>query len=309
MVLKGFKGEVHRVLFNEITKSAVQEAIKHPGDIDTSKFEAQQARRVLDRLVGYQISPLLWDKVRRGLSAGRVQSVAVRLLVEREREIQGFTSVEYWQITAKLFPGDRDGRAADLRGPPGRGGRQEDRHRRAFAPRPAHRSASEPASDKRFYISDEKQARDLEKRFREARDWKVTRGQAHRAPTPPGTAVHHLDAPAGGFAQASASSRAARCGSPSVCTKVVELGDEGTIGLITYMRTDSTRVSADAQAAALAHIRATFGDAFAPSSPNVYRTKKSAQDAHEAIRPTSLRPAAGQGPRVPVLRTSCASTR
>ncbi|RMF18630.1 MAG: DNA topoisomerase I, partial [Deltaproteobacteria bacterium] len=102
VVPKSFKGKVHRVLFNEITKKAVREAIENPGELDVRKFEAQQARRIIDRLVGYQLSPLLWEKVRRGLSAGRVQSVAVRLIVEREREIQAFVPIEYWNLTAKL---------------------------------------------------------------------------------------------------------------------------------------------------------------------------------------------------------------
>src|SRR6185369_178284 len=158
VVPKNFKGEVHRVLFNEITKSAVQKAIKTPSHIDTSKFEAQQARRVIDRLVGYQISPLLWDKVRRGLSAGRVQSVAVRLLVEREREIQGFVSVEYWQLTARLFQDaagesqlfearlvEVDGKKIDLKGIRADGGASPDKL----------------AADGRFYIPDEKLAREL----------------------------------------------------------------------------------------------------------------------------------------------------
>src|SRR5262249_31187034 len=120
---------VHRVLFNEITKKAVLEALKHPGEIDRNRFEAQQARRVLDRLVGYRLSPLLWKKVRRGLSAGRVQSVAVRVIVEREREIRAFTPEEDWTVEARL----EAGRPAPLRPPPGRGGRRPPR------PQPAPR--------------------------------------------------------------------------------------------------------------------------------------------------------------------------
>jgi len=278
VVPKGFKGEVHRVLFNEITKSAVQKAIKNPGHIDTAKFEAQQARRVIDRLVGYQISPLLWDKVRRGLSAGRVQSVAVRLLVEREREIQAFVSVEYWQITAKLFPGDQEkstspqifeARLAEVDG------------------QKIDTKSLRADGAKGFYIADEKQARELEKRFREATDWSVTevkRSERQRRPAPPfiTSTLQQEASRKHGFQPRRTMSAAQRL------YEGVELGAEGTTGLITYMRTDSTRVSPDAQAAALAYIRATYGDEFAPSSPNVYRTKKSAQDAHEAIRPTSL---------------------
>jgi len=288
VVPKGFKGAVHRVLFNEITKSAVQQAIREPGHIDTSKFEAQQARRVIDRLVGYQISPLLWDKVRRGLSAGRVQSVAVRLLVEREREIQNFQSIEYWQLTASLFPSDDEKLAKD------------DRH--LFEARLAEvdgqkidtkslradgAAAGSPAANGRFYISDEAQARELEKRFRDARDWRVTevkRSERQRRPAPPfiTSTLQQEASRKHGFQPRRTMSAAQRL------YEGVDLGDEGSTGLITYMRTDSVRVASDAQAAALQYVRSTYGDSFAPEQPNVYRTKKSAQDAHEAIRPTSL---------------------
>jgi DNA topoisomerase I len=284
VVPKNFKGDVHRVLFNEITKSAVQKAIKSPGVIDTSKFEAQQARRVIDRLVGYQISPLLWDKVRRGLSAGRVQSVAVRLLVEREREIQGFVSLEYWQILAKLHPegqGEQifearlvevDGKKIDLKG--------------LRADSAAGESAGKP-DDKRYYISNEQEALDLEKSFKEARDWKVSevkRTERQRRPAPPfiTSTLQQEASRKHGFQPRRTMSAAQRL------YEGVDLGAEGITGLITYMRTDSTRISPDAQVAALAYVRETFGDAFAPASPNAYRSKKSAQDAHEAIRPTSL---------------------
>ncbi len=298
VVPKGFKGEVHRVLFNEITKGAVQKALKSPGHIDTSKFEAQQARRVLDRLVGYQISPLLWDKVRRGLSAGRVQSVAVRLLVERERDIQGFVSVEYWQITASLFP---DGGTAksiakderqlfDARLVEVDGRKIDTKNLRAESAASGNATQTDsdaPQTNGRFYISDEAQARDLEKRFHEARDWRVSevkRSERQRRPAPPfiTSTLQQEASRKHGFQPRRTMSAAQRL------YEGIELGDEGTTGLITYMRTDSTRVSGDAQAAAPAYVRDTYGDAFAPASPNVYRTKKSAQDAHEAIRPTSL---------------------
>lgn len=275
VVPKGFKGEVHRVLFNEITKSAVQKALKAPGVIDTHKFEAQQARRVIDRLVGYQISPLLWDKVRRGLSAGRVQSVAVRLLVERERDIQGFVTVEYWQITAKLFPeGSKPPQVFEARLVEVDGKKIDSKSLKADG-------------EKGFYISDEAQARDLEKRFREATDWKVSevkRSERQRRPAPPfiTSTLQQEASRKHGFQPRRTMSAAQRL------YEGVDLGAEGTTGLITYMRTDSTRVSPDAQVAALAYVRSTFGDAFAPSAPNMYRSKKSAQDAHEAIRPTSL---------------------
>jgi DNA topoisomerase-1 len=277
VVPKGFKGEVHRVLFNEITKGAVQKALQKPGIINLHKFEAQQARRVIDRLVGYQISPLLWDKVRRGLSAGRVQSVAVRLLVERERDILGFTSVEYWQITAKLHP------EAGAKGEP-----QVFEARLAEVDgRKIDTKSLKADGEKGFYIADEKQARDLEKRFREARDWKVAdvkRSERQRRPAPPfiTSTLQQEASRKHGFQPRRTMSAAQRL------YEGVDLGSAGITGLITYMRTDSTRVSPDAQAAALDYVRRTYGDAYAPSTPNVYRQKKSAQDAHEAVRPTSL---------------------
>ncbi len=288
VVPKNFKGEVHRVLFNEITKSAVQKAIKTPSHIDTSKFEAQQARRVIDRLVGYQISPLLWDKVRRGLSAGRVQSVAVRLLVEREREIQGFVSVEYWQLTARLFPEAAKGEPQmfDARLVEVDGNKIDTRNLKAVVSADGD-GASAEAADKRFFISDEAQARELEARFRAATDWRVTdvkRTERQRRPAPPfiTSTLQQEASRKHGFQPRRTMSAAQRL------YEGIDLGEEGTTGLITYMRTDSTRVSPDAQVAALSYVKGAFGDAFAPSQPNQYKTKKSAQDAHEAIRPTSL---------------------
>ncbi|HYB99218.1 MAG TPA: type I DNA topoisomerase [Candidatus Limnocylindrales bacterium] len=281
VVPKSFRGKVHRVLFNEITKSAVQSAIKNPVEIDEHKFEAQQARRVIDRLVGYQISPLLWDKVRRGLSAGRVQSVAVRLIVEREREIQGFQAIEYWQITAKVAPGktgngqfearlvEVDGRKIDLKSVRAADG------------------SGDGAASKAFYIADEKQARELEARFRAATEWKVLdvkKSERQRRAAPPfiTSTLQQEASRKHGFQPRRTMSAAQRL------YEGIELGDAGITGLITYMRTDSTRVSAEAQAAALSYIRSTFGDAYAPETPNTFRQKKGAQDAHEAIRPTSL---------------------
>ena len=274
VVPKNFKGKVHRVLFNEITKSAVQKAIKTPGVIDTSKFEAQQARRVIDRLVGYQISPLLWQKVRRGLSAGRVQSVAVRLLVERERELQAFTAQEYWNLTARLAPDDAREQLFDARLVEVDGRKIDLKSLRADG-------------ERGFVIENEAQARDLEKRFRAATNWRVSeikRSDRQRRPAAPFiTSTLQQEASRKlGFQPRRTMSAAQRL------YEGVDLGEEGTTGLITYMRTDSTRIAAEAQAAAATYIRSSYGDAYAPESPNVYRQKKSAQDAHEAIRPTSL---------------------
>src|SRR5438876_698394 len=254
---------VHRVLFNEITKKAVLEAIKNPGTIDQNRFEAQQARRILDRLVGYQLSPLLWKKVRRGLSAGRVQSVAVRIICEREREIRAFTAEEYWTVEARL-EGD--------------------------APPPFVARLAEVAGQK----LDHKQLRlDTRARVDEVlgglanAPWTVTkveRKERRRHPTPP-FVTSRLQQEASrklGY-QPSRTMRIAQR-----LYEGVDLGPEGSVGLITYMRTDSTRISSDALTAARGYIGERYGQPYVPEAPNVYRSKKDAQDAHEAIRPTSM---------------------
>jgi DNA topoisomerase I len=250
--------KVSRVLFNEITKRAIQEAIKHPLKLDEAKFDSQQARRVLDRLVGYQISPILWVKIRRGLSAGRVQSVAVRLVVEREEEIQAFVPQEYWTLDAVLaarLPPEFDARLVRVGG-------------------------------KKAELRDEQQTRSLVADLEKAR-WQVEtveqRERRRNAPAPYITSKLQQDA-------------ANRLHFTAKKTMVlaqrlyegVELGDEGAVGLITYMRTDSTRLSQDAVAEVRSHIGEVFGKEYLPEEPNAYKTKSSAQDAHEAIRPTSL---------------------
>jgi DNA topoisomerase-1 len=254
---------VHRVLINEITKKAVQEAIANPQELDRNKFDAQIARRVLDRLVGYQLSPLLWKKVRRGLSAGRVQSVAVRLVCEREREIRAFQSVEYWSLTALL-----EGRV-----PP------------SFKARLAQWQGQK-VDHKSFRLGNEAHVQGIVKAL-EGASWEigeVEKKERRRFPAPP-------------FVTSKLQQEAARkLGFQPRRTmqlaqhlyEGVELGDEGSVGLITYMRTDSTRVSADALAAVRQHIQAQFGKHYVPAKPNSFRSKKGAQDAHEAIRPTSM---------------------
>jgi DNA topoisomerase I len=248
---------VHRVTFNEITKKAVQEAFEHPREIDQDLVDAQQTRRVLDRIVGYQVSPLLWDKVRRGLSAGRVQTVALRLIVEREREVKAFQKQEYWTIDAHLN-----------------------------GPKP-------PAFDARFIgrgnekteVPNEEEAKKITAAL-ETADWsvrEVEKKERRRSPAPPFT-----------------TSKLQQDGSRKLRFSVkrmmmiaqrlyegVELGDEGSVGLITYMRTDSVRVSDDALAEVRTYIDGTFGKDFLPETPNQYKAKKAAQEAHEAIRPTS----------------------
>lgn len=261
--LDGKKTNIHRVLFNEITKRAVQEALQHPRDLDRNLFEAQQTRRILDRLVGYQISPLLWDKVRRGLSAGRVQSVAVRIVCEREREIRAFKPIEYWSITARL--------EADQ--PP------------AFAAR-LSRIKDQRLEPEKFRIENGESAKDLVDSLRQA-SWKVTkveRKERRRFPTPP-------------FITSRLQQEASRkLGyTPSRTMRIaqrlyegIELGAEGPTGLITYMRTDSTRISPEALQEVRNFIGERYGRPYLPEKPVAYRTKKGAQDAHEAIRPTAL---------------------
>ena len=255
--LKGPKNKIHRVMFNEITKKAIQEAFKSPGEIDKNKVDAQQARRVLDRLVGYQLSPLLWDKVRRGLSAGRVQSVALRLVCDREREIQAFKSEEYWSIHAELL------------------GKEP----------PSFMAKLVKIDGKAFDINNEERARkvasELEKlEFQIA---KITAKERKRHPVPP-------------FITSKLQQEAARKLSFTAKRTMmvaqrlyegIELGKEGPIGLISYMRTDSTRVANEALDEVRQYIGQRFGKDMVPDKPNTFRSKKGAQDAHEAIRPTS----------------------
>ncbi|MGH9543698.1 MAG: type I DNA topoisomerase [Terriglobales bacterium] len=248
---------IRRVTFNEITKRAVQEAFEHPHDIDRNLVNAQQARRVLDRLVGYQVSPLLWDKVRRGLSAGRVQTVALRLIVEREREIKAFQKQEYWTIDAHLA-----------------------------GPKP-------PAFDARFVGKGEEKVEvtngeDAEKirAALEKADWlvrTVDRKERRRNATPPFTTSKLQQ-------DSSRKLRFSVKRTMMIAQRLyegVELGEEGSVGLITYMRTDSTRVSNEALTEVREYITSQYGKEYLPESANVYKEKKAAQAAHEAIRPTS----------------------
>jgi len=256
------RANVRRVLFNEITKKAVLEAIQHPRDLDQHLFEAQQARRVLDRLVGYRLSPLLWQKVRRGLSAGRVQSVAVRIIVERERDIRAFVPEEYWTVDARLEGAQ----------PP------------QFLARLAEVDGQK--IDKQLKL-DARERVDEILRGLDAATWTVTKvekKERRRHPTPP-FITSRLQQEASrklGF-QPSRTMRIAQR-----LYEGIELGAEGAVGLITYMRTDSTRVSADAIGAVREYIPRRYGDAYLPAEANVYRSKKDAQDAHEAIRPTTM---------------------
>jgi DNA topoisomerase-1 len=250
---------IYRVLFNEITKKAVSDALHHPGKLQQSKYEAQQARRILDRLVGYQVSPILWEKVRRGLSAGRVQSVAVRIVCEREREIQNFVSEEYWSLTATLkgkdSPVSFDAKLTKWKG-------------------------------KKVKMANEAEASAI-KKVLETVSYsvsKIVQQEKQRHPFPPfitsrlqQEAYRKLNFPAQKTMW--------------IAQKLyegVDLGEMGMVGLITYMRTDSVRVSAEAIQQVRGWIKDRFGDSYLPPKPNVYKSRRGAQEAHEAIRPTSI---------------------
>lgn len=253
----GNGANVRRVLFHEITKQAIAAAIDAPVDIDERKVEAQQARRILDRLVGYKASPLLWKSVKTGLSAGRVQTVALRIIVEREQEIRAFEPEEYWSIEAELEAQRKtfeaklhkvDGKKPELRS------EADAQH------------VVEDVTGKSFIVTD------------------VQKKQRRKRPSPPFiTSTMQQEASKRLGFSAKRTMRAAQD-----LYEGVELGSEGAVGLITYMRTDSTRLAPQAVEAVRAFIERTYGKGYLPAKPNVYTTKKSAraQDAHEAIRPT-----------------------
>jgi DNA topoisomerase-1 len=258
------KTPIHRVTFTEITPNAVKQAIERPRDIDMSLVDAQQARRILDRLVGYRLSRVLWKRVRRGLSAGRVQSVAVRLVVEREREIQAFVPQEYWSIEADLL-------------------------QQKAKSTPFRASLIEIAGRKldKFDIANASHANQIVADLTDAQ-WQVAnvkRSDKRRNAAPP-------------FTTSTMQQEASRkLGFSAKKTMIVaqqlyegiDLGSEGTVGLITYMRTDSVNVSQDAQQEARAFIQTQYGADAVPAKPNTYTTKaRGAQEAHEAIRPTAV---------------------
>src|SRR6185503_10401072 len=262
---------VRRVMFNEITKTAIQESFKHPLDIDENLVNAQQARRLLDRIVGYQVSPLLWDKVRRGLSAGRVQSVALRLVVEREREILAFTPTEYWTITANLsahLPPAFDARLF----------RVEDKTVKTS-------DFGEDIKKSEIHIKEEKQAREIVADIERQRFVvsSVSTKEKKRNPVPPFITSKLQQ-------EASRKLRFPVKKTMQIAQRLyegIELGAEGAVGLITYMRTDSTRVADTALDEVRQMIGSQFGPDYLPEKAVFYRSKKGAQDAHEAIRPTS----------------------
>ena len=255
---KNGEPRIYRVMFNEITKNAIQKAFQHPSMVNEKLVDAQQARRVLDRLVGYKISPLLWDKVRRGLSAGRVQTVALRLIVEREAEIAAFVKTEYWTIDVDLA-----------------------------ARKPPHLTARLIRKDDQTPVLGSREASDAVLTQLDGADYivrSVTTREKRRNPVAP-------------FITSTLQQESSRKLRFSVKRTMmlaqrlyegIELGKEGAVGLITYMRTDSTRISEDALRETRAYIAVKFGPEYLPEAANVYRSKKDAQDAHEAIRPTSM---------------------
>jgi DNA topoisomerase-1 len=256
------KAGVHRVLLHEITPGAVRLAVANPSDLNHDLFDAQQARRVLDRLVGYQISPLLWDKVKRGISAGRVQSVALRIIVEREKEREAFRAEEYWTLDARLEAGNP---------PPFKARLYSHRDQRID-----NKAYKLPKAEALAIITACEHAPFVVR--------KVERKEVRRSPTPP-------------FITSRLQQEASRklYFSPSRTMKIaqrlyegIELGDQGAVGLITYMRTDSPRVSDQALASVREYVGKRYGADYIPERPNFYRSSKSAQDAHEAIRPTAV---------------------
>jgi DNA topoisomerase-1 len=267
--------KIRRVTFNEITKKAVQEAFKHPRDLDQNLVDAQQTRRVLDRLVGYQISPLLWDKVRRGLSAGRVQTVAVRLIVEREREISAFGPVEYWTLDAQLHPekvADKSFKARFV----------------GVDGEPARIPNGQDKDGKSQFISSalpDKKSMDEVMDALKTAQWSLASVQSReqqRRPLPPFiTSQLQRDA-----ANKLGYNVRRTMGVAQRLYEGIDVGAEGTVGLITYMRTDSPRVAPEAIEGARAWVGKELGAKYLPESPNFYKGKKDAQDAHEAIRPT-----------------------
>ena len=252
------KKNVFRITFNEITERAVKAAFTNPGRIDIKKVDAQQARRVLDRLVGYNLSPLLWKKIRRGLSAGCVQSVAVRLIVDRERAIQAFVPVEYWTLHARLTAKVPPEFTATLR--------EVDGQKAELASEDATHAVMARLEGARFIVRS------------------VTRGERKKNPSPPFiTSTMQQDAGRKlGFSAKKTMTVAQQL------YEGIEVGEEGAVGLITYMRTDSVRIAAEAQEAARTWATNRLGAEYLPDAPPAYKSRGSAQEAHEAIRPSDV---------------------
>jgi DNA topoisomerase-1 len=282
---------VYRVIFNAITKSAIKQAFAEPGRINTDKVMAQQARRILDRIVGYQISPLLWKKVTRGLSAGRVQSVAVKMVVAREREIQAFKAEEYWLIPAVfttdlnadynrpwidfITPKSQDAKAPNL-----------EEQTRWLTQHHAFKAELHKIGDQKFKATNEQEASKVFSELRRAQ-FKIagidTKESLSRPSAPFITStLQQAGANRLGFSAKRTMSIAQQL------YEGIDMGSMGSLGLITYMRTDSTHLSGEAIGEARNFIQSHFGSEYLPEQANVYTSKKTAQQAHEAIRPTDV---------------------
>ena len=256
------KKTVYRVVFHEITREAVEEAFKNPGSIDEHMVSAQQTRRILDRLVGYKLSPLLWNKVQRGLSAGRVQSVAVRIVVDREQEIQAFKSEEYWIIEVELAPAKE--KASTFRA-----------------------KVTGTGSRAKFVINNKQKADKVTADLKQAQYsvLSVKAKQASRNPAPPFITSTMQQ-------EASRKLHFSAKRTMAIAQQLYEglsIGEEGSVGLITYMRTDSTNIAATAMTELRSYIKEKYGKEFLPPKARLFGKKtKWAQEAHEAIRPTSI---------------------
>ncbi len=256
-LLKLDMNENNRIAFNEITKSGVKNGIENPHKIDIDLVNAQQARRILDRIVGYKLSPFLWKKVKRGLSAGRVQSVAVSLVVDRENEIRKFVSKEYWSVDAKFT---------------------------APSSRRVFNASLVNVDGKKLEISNEADAQGLIERLKDAEYVikNVKKRVTKKQPSPPFiTSTMQQEASRKLGFSAKRTMKAAQ-----ELYEGVEIQGVGAVGLITYMRTDSLRISDEARAAATEYIAMKYGNDYLPPEPRIFKTKKNAQDAHEAIRPS-----------------------
>jgi len=252
------KKKFYRVSFDEITKDAVREAFKKPRDIDMNLVNAQQARRILDRIVGYTLSPLLWKKVSRGLSAGRVQSVAVRLIVEREEEIKKFVPLEYWHVEAEV---KRKADSADAKFK-AKLEKYKGKDTEVKKKDEADRIVAQLKKE-RYVVSDIKESKKRKNSFPPFTTSKLQQDAFNK--------LRFSSARTMQIAQA--------------LYEGIDIGEEGPVGLITYMRTDSVKISKDAQKGAKDYILENFGKKYYPDEPNVYKSRKSAQEAHEAIRP------------------------
>ncbi len=251
------EAKVQRVTFNEITKNAVKEAMKHPRDIDMNLVDAQQARRVLDRMVGYEISPLLWSKIKRGLSAGRVQSVALRIIADREEEIDSFIPTEYWTLDANLMAaGEKKPLVAHYYG--------EGNDKKEISSKKQLDQICKEIEGQKFVVTDVKKGE-----------------RTKKAPLPFTTSTLQQEASKALNFSTQKTMRVAQ-----QLYEGIELGKEGTVGLITYLRTDSTRVSEEAVAAANDYIKSNFGEKYLAEGATAKKSEAKIQDAHEAIRPT-----------------------